>query len=168
MKKPGNYQEKVSIKPKKKNIRKNKKGVKYMETETINFIVKDKSFEKFAMMAILGSTGDAMDIKMNFFFTFWGLNLLKKKFKPKVAGMPTPMKGMGAKIFRKRMKKFGIEDPWGLIKDGVESGNLKLYPCQMTMDLMKIKHENIIEFAEDPVGAATFLEMCNGGRIVSL
>jgi peroxiredoxin family protein len=66
------------------------------------------------------------------------------------------------------MKKFGIEDPWALIKDGVESGNLKLYPCQMTMDLMGIKAENIIDFAEEPVGAASFLEMSNGGRIVSL
>ena len=150
-----------------KTIKKNKKKVVYV-ADTINYIVKDKSFEKFAMMAILGSTGDAMDIKMNFFFTFWGLELLKKGKKPKVAGMPFPMKGMGAKIFLKRMKKFGIEDPWGLIKDGVESGNLHLYPCQMTMDLMGIKREQLIPFAEDPVGAATFLEMSDGGRIVSL
>jgi peroxiredoxin family protein len=136
--------------------------------QKISFIVKDKSFEKFAMMAILGSTGDAMDIEMNFFFTFWGLELLKKGKKPKVAGMPFPMKGMGAKIFTKRMKKFGIEDPWGLIKDGVENGNLKLYPCQMTMDLMGIKREEMWDFVEDPVGAAAFLEMSEGGRIVSL
>jgi peroxiredoxin family protein len=138
------------------------------ENGTINFIVKDKSFEKFAMMAILGSTGDAMDQKMNFFFTFWGLNLLTKGYKPKVNGMPTPMKGMGAKIFRKRMKKFGIDDPMQLIKDGVENGNLKLYPCQMTMDLMGIKREDLLDWVEDPVGAASFLEMSNGGQIVSL
>jgi len=136
--------------------------------ETINYIVKDKSFEKFAMMMLLGTTADAMDIKSNFFFTFWGLNLITKGYKPKVAGMPTPMKGMGAKIFRKRMAKFGIEDPWGMIKDAVENGNMKLYPCQMTMDLMKIKAEDIVEFAEEPVGAATFLEMCADGKMVSL
>lgn len=136
--------------------------------ETVNFIVKDKSFEKFAMMMILGTTGDAMDIKMNFFFTFWGLNLLKKKFKPKVAGMPFPMKGMAAKMFRKRMKKFGIEDIWGMIKDAVDNGNMKLFPCQMTMDLMGIKREDLLDWVEDPVGAATFLEMSDGGRIVSL
>ncbi|MHA1916076.1 MAG: DsrE/DsrF/DrsH-like family protein [Promethearchaeota archaeon] len=136
--------------------------------ETVNFIVKDKSFEKFAMMMILGTTGDAMDIKMNFFFTFWGLNLLKKKFKPKVAGMPFPMKGMAAKMFKKRMKKFGIDDIWGMIKDGVDSGNMKLFPCQMTMDLMGIKREDLLDWVEDPVGAATFLEMSDGGRIVSL
>ena len=136
--------------------------------ETINFIVKDKSFEKFGMMMILGTTGDAMDVKMNFFFTFWGLNLLTKKFKPKVAGMPFPMKGMGAKIFLKRMAKFGIEDPMGMIKEAVENGNMKLYPCQMTMDLMGIKREDLLDFVEEPVGAASFLEMSNGGRIVSL
>jgi len=135
---------------------------------TINYIVKDKSFEKFAMMMLLGTTADAMETKSNFFFTFWGLNLLTKKFKPKVAGMPWPMKGMGAKIFRKRMAKFGIEDPWGMIKDAIDNGNMKLFPCQMTMDLMGIKREDLHDFVEDPVGAATFLEMCDGGQIVSL
>ncbi|MFX0074933.1 MAG: DsrE/DsrF/DrsH-like family protein [Candidatus Hermodarchaeota archaeon] len=136
--------------------------------ETINYIVKDKSFEKFAMMMLLGTTADAMDTKSNFFFTFWGLNLLKKNFKPKVAGMPTPMKGMAAGMFKKRMAKFGIEDPWGMIKDAVDNGNMKLFPCQMTMDLMGIKREEMWDFVEDPVGAATFLEMSEGGKIVSL
>ncbi|MFW9773473.1 MAG: DsrE/DsrF/DrsH-like family protein, partial [Candidatus Thorarchaeota archaeon] len=96
--------------------------------EKMNFIVKDKSFEKFMMMTILGTTGSAMDVEMNFFFTFWGLNLLKKKFKPKVAGMPTPMKGMAAGMFRKRLKKFGMEDPWALIKEAIDEGKMKLYP----------------------------------------
>ena len=136
--------------------------------QTINFIVKDKSFEKFAMMMLLGTTADAMDTKTNFFFTFWGLRLLTKKFKPKVAGMPFPMKGMAAGMFKKRMAKFGIEDPWGMIKDAVDNGNMKLFPCQMTMDLMGIKREEMLDFVEDPVGAATFLEMSEGGRIVSL
>ncbi|MFX1392425.1 MAG: DsrE/DsrF/DrsH-like family protein [Promethearchaeota archaeon] len=135
--------------------------------EKISFIVKDKSFEKFMMMMILGTTSDAMDIKTNFFFTFWGLNLLKKKFKPKVAGMPI-MKKMAAKMFRKRLKKFGIDDPWELIKESIENGNMKLYPCQMTMDLMGIKREELWDFVEEPVGAASFLEMSNGARIVSL
>jgi len=97
-----------------------------------------------------------------------GLNLLKKKFKPKVAGMPFPMKGMAAKMFLKRLKKFGWTDPWEMIKESIENGNLKLYPCQMTMDLMGIKREDLVDFVEEPVGAATFLEMSEDGRIVSL
>jgi peroxiredoxin family protein len=136
--------------------------------EKMNFIVKDKSFEKFMMMTILGTTGAAMDKEMNFFFTFWGLNLLKKKFKPKVAGMPAPMKRMATGMFRKKMKSFGMEDPWALIKEAVDAGKMKLYPCQMTMDLMGIKREEMWDFVEDPIGAAGFLEMSDGSQVVSL
>ncbi len=138
------------------------------ESNKVTFIVSDKSFEKFGMMLILGTTGDAMDYEMNFFFTFWGLFQLKKKFKPKVAGMPFPMKGMAAWMFKKKLAKFGMDDPWGLIKEAVDSGNVKLYPCQMTMDLMGIKREDLIDWCEEPVGAAAFLEIGDGGRIVSL
>ena len=136
--------------------------------EDISFIVSDRSFEKFGMMLILGTTGDAMDIKMNFFFTFWGLHLLRRKFKPKASGMPTAMKGIGGKIFSKRLAKFGMEDPWGMIKEAVENGNMKLYPCQMTMDLMGIKREEMWDFVEDPIGAAGFLELSENAKIVSL
>jgi len=136
--------------------------------EKISFIVSDKSFEKFMMMTILGTTGSAMDTEMNFFFTFWGLELLKKGKKPKVQGMPFPMKGMAAKMFRKKLKNFGWDDPVEMIKDAVEEGNMKLYPCQMTMDLMGIKREELFDFVEDPVGAASFLEISEGGRVVSL
>jgi len=136
--------------------------------EKINFIVKDKSFEKFMMMVILGTTGGAMDMEMNFFFTFWGLYLLKKKHKPKVAGMPFPMKGMATRMFKKRLKKFGLENSWELIKEAIEDGKMKLYPCQMTMDLMGIKREEMWDFIEEPIGAAAFLEMGEDAKIVSL
>lgn len=134
----------------------------------INFIIKDKSFEKFMMMTILGTTGNAMDIEMNFFCTFWGLFLLKKNFKPKVAGAPFPFKGIAAKVFKKRLKKTGIDDAWGLIKEAVADGKMKLYPCTTTMDLMGIKLEDMVDFVETPIGAAGFLEMGEEGHIVSL
>ena len=50
------------------------------ESNKVSFIVSEKSFEKFGMMLILGTTGAAMEYKMNFFFTFWGLYQLKRKF----------------------------------------------------------------------------------------
>lgn len=134
----------------------------------ISFIVKDKSFEKFMMMVILGTTGNAMDIEMNFFFTFWGLFLLKKDFKPKVAGAPFPFKGIAAKVFKKRLKKTGIDDAWELIREAVADGKMKLYPCTTTMDLMGIKLEDMVDFVEKPIGAAGFLEMGENADIVSL
>jgi peroxiredoxin family protein len=128
----------------------------------LSFIVTQKSFEKFMMMVILGSTGSAMDVEMNFFFTFWGLYLLKKKFKAKVEGMPFPMKGLATGMFKKKMKSFGITDPWGMIHDGVKDGKIHLYPCSMTMDMMGVKKTDFWDFVEEPVGAAAFLEIADG------
>ena len=71
-------------------------------------------------------------------------------------------------MFKKRLKKFGMDDPWELIKEAVEDGKMKLYPCQMTMDLMNIKREEMWDFVEDPIGAAGFIEMSDGGQVVSL
>ena len=139
-----------------------------MENKNVTIVVHSGDFDKIMSAFIIGNGFLSMGFQVTLFFTFWGLNLLKKKFKPKVAGMPFPMKGMAAKMFKKRMKKFGIDDIWGMIKDAVDSGNMKLFPCQMTMDLMGIKREELLDWVEDPVGAATFLEMSDGGRIVSL
>jgi peroxiredoxin family protein len=55
-----------------------------------------------------------------------------------------------------------------MIKEAVENGNVKLYPCQMTMDLMGIKREEMWDFVEDPIGAAGFLELSADAKIVSL
>jgi peroxiredoxin family protein len=140
----------------------------------INFIVKDYNYEKFMMMVILGTTGDSMDIEMNFFCTFWGLYILKKKSKPKVSnipwrGIPMPTRTAATKVFKKRMKKYGIDDPWGIVKEAVTEGKMKLYPCTTTMELMGIKREQMLDYVEEPIGAAGFLEICDGAdAIISL
>jgi peroxiredoxin family protein len=36
---------------------------------------------------------------------------------------------------------------------------VKIYPCQMTMDLFGLKKEDLIDGLEDPVGAATMLQL---------
>ena len=127
------------------------------------FIVGSKSFEKMMMPLIISQTADAMDVEVHIFFTFWGLQLLKKGAadKTKVAGMPFPMKGMAASMFKKRLKKFGTEKPSLLIKELVEGGNVHLYACNMTMELMGVKKEDLIPEVKHIVGAAKFLELCD-------
>ena len=132
----------------------------------MNFIVSDKSFEKFMMQVILGTTGSAMETEMNFFFTFWGLNLLKKKNSPRVAGMPFGMRRMATWMFKRKLKGFGYDDVREMIKDAVEEGNLHLYPCSMTMEMLGIERNDLHEFVEDPVGAAKFLEICDDADAV--
>lgn len=133
-----------------------------------NFIMSKNSFEDFGKMVILGTTGAAMDVEMNFFFTFWGLFLIKKRYTPKVQAFPWPMNGMGTMIFKKMMKGFGYDDMWKMVEEGVKEGKIHLLPCSMTLDMMKkmLGKFPLLPFCEQPVGAAKFLEMCEDADVV--
>jgi peroxiredoxin family protein len=131
-----------------------------------NFIVSSNSFEKFAMMVILGTTGAAMEIEMNFFFTFWGLFLLKKGYNPKVQAFPWPMNAMGSAMFKGKLKGYGYEDVWKMLRDGIKDGKIHLFPCSMTMEMLGIKEKDMQEGVEKAVGAAAFLEMCDDANHV--
>jgi peroxiredoxin family protein len=133
------------------------------------FIIANNDFETFNKMVILGTTAAALDIECDFFFTFWGLYLLKKKYKPKVSGMGSLMAGMATSMFSKKMKQAGIVNPVGMLKEAHDTGKLKLYPCSMTLDMLatmpmsfKLRKEDMLDFVEEPVGAAAFLEICDG------
>ncbi len=127
------------------------------------FIVGSKSFEKMMMPFIIAQTAEAMDVEVHIFYTFWGLELLKKgkADKTKVAGMPFPMKGMAAWMFKKKLNNFGTPNPSKLIKELVEGGMVHLWACNMTMELMGVKKEDLIPEVEGIVGAAKFLELAD-------
>lgn len=131
----------------------------------------DKAIASF----IIANGAAAMGNKVNMFFTFWGLNVLrknekvrvKKDFISKMFGMMMPrgskklglskmnMMGMGPKMIRAVMKSQNVYSLEELIKQAVDSG-VKIIACQMSMDVMGIKEEELIEGVEVG-GVATML-----------
>ncbi|MBT3662677.1 MAG: peroxiredoxin family protein [Candidatus Marinimicrobia bacterium] len=135
---------------------------------------------------ILASTAAAMDMEVQIFFTFYGLTLLKKDIKAKVAPatnpampmkmpfgpkgfqdfewpMPNVLMGnmpgfetMATSLMKKTFKNKGVATIEELREICVESG-VKLIGCQMTMDVFGFEKEEFID-GVDVGGAATFLE----------
>ena len=126
---------------------------------------------------ILASTAAALGYETQIFFTFYGLQLLKKNLKLSVSplgnpGMPMPMgmdkwfpvigtaiPGMQAimtVMMKAKMKKKGIASIPELRELCLE-GEVKLIACQMTVDLFDIKSSDLIDNI-DYAGAATFFE----------
>jgi len=135
---------------------------------------------------ILASTAAALGYEAQIFFTFYGLNLLKKKVDLKISplgnpGMPMPMgmdkwfptlgtalpgmEGMMTGMMKKKMKDKGVASVEELRGLCIEA-DVKLIACQMTVDLFDFKKDDLIEDIELG-GAATFFEFA-GEADVSL
>lgn len=129
-----------------------------------NIIVFSGDLDKAIASFIIANAAAAMGRKVTMFFTFWGLNMLrkpkkikvKKNFISKMFAMMMPrgsgklklsnmnMMGMGAKMIRKVMKGKNISSLEDLIQSAMENG-VELVACTMSMDVMGIKQEELID-----------------------
>lgn len=112
---------------------------------------------------IIANGAASMGRKVTMFFTFWGLNILRKPEKVKVNkgimdrmfGMMMPrgskklklsnmnMLGMGGRMIRKVMKNKNVSSLEELIQSAIDSG-IEIVACQMSMDVMGIRKEELI------------------------
>lgn len=117
-----------------------------------------------------------MGYEVTLFFTFWGLNILRKKgpvsvrknIVEKMFGwmMPqgpdhlklsqTHMGGMGAAMIKGIMKKKNVASLPELMQSAIDNG-VKIVACSMSMDLMGIKREELIEGIEEG-GVAMYID----------
>lgn len=122
--------------------------------------------------------------KASMFFTFWGLNLLrrnekvsvKKNLIEKMFGWMMPrgthkaklsqmhMAGMGTAMIKGIMKKHNVDALPVMLQTALDNG-VRLMACQMSMDLMGIKREELIDGIET-VGVATMLAASDDSNAV--
>ena len=139
------------------------------------FVVFSGDLDKTIAAFIIANGAAAMGRKVTMFFTFWGLNILRKPKKVKVAksfiekmfGMMMPrgttklglsrmnMGGAGAKMIRGIMKQKGISSLEELVESAKAHG-VRIVACQMSMDIMGIHQEELIDGVELG-GVATFI-----------
>lgn len=129
---------------------------------------------------ILSTAAAAMDMEAAIFFTFYGLEILKKGKAdhlqvapianpampvpmPNIIGMLPGMTAMATTMMNSWMSKAKVAKLSELLDIAVESG-VKLIACQMTMDVMGIKKEDLMAGIEIG-GAATFLEFASKNAI---
>ena len=113
---------------------------------------------------------------MTVFFTFWGLNAIKKEQKPKVRkdifgkmfGMMLPsdsrklklskmnMGGIGSKMMRYVMKQKGVDSLESLRQQAIANG-VEFIACQMSMEVMGIKREELLDCVTIG-GVATYMD----------
>jgi NADPH-dependent 2,4-dienoyl-CoA reductase/sulfur reductase-like enzyme/peroxiredoxin family protein/rhodanese-related sulfurtransferase/TusA-related sulfurtransferase len=140
-----------------------------------SIIVFSGDLDKALASFIIANGAAAMGRRVTMFFTFWGLNILrrservkvKKSFIERMFGAMMPrgtgkltlskmnMLGMGSKMMKGIMKKKNVASLDELIAQAKKSG-VKLVACTMSMDVMGIREEELIDGVE-LAGVASYL-----------
>jgi peroxiredoxin family protein len=127
------------------------------ESKKMAIIVHSGTMDKLYPVFMLASSGSAMDMEIHLFFTFWGLNALKKGGLDG-AKLPGVM-SLGTGTMKGRIRDAKVPTLTELLRMCREMGKLKIYACSTTMELMKIKEEELIPEVDDIVGATVFLDI---------
>jgi len=132
------------------------------------------SLDQIWPTTILATTAAASGMESSVFFTFWGLfaivkpgvrvtgeNWMQKMMSVMNPGSAEKAKlshyhfaGAGPAMFKKLADDHHVAKPEELISLATDLG-VRLIPCQMTMDLLGLKREDLIDGLEEPIGAAT-------------
>lgn len=116
------------------------------------------------------------------FFTFWGLNVIKKVKKPAVKkdllgrmfGLMLPaslhrlalsklhMAGLGTTLMKGRMKSLRIDSLQQML-DSAQKAGVRLVACTMSMEVMGVKKEELVDGVEAG-GVAAMLEAADSSR----
>jgi len=121
------------------------------------YVVHSGTLDKLYPVFMLASTGGAMDAEVHLFFTFWGLDAVKKGGLDK-AKLPGIM-SVGTGMMKGKIKKVGVPSLPELLKMCRDTENVKIYACSTTMAMMDVKEEELIDEVDEIVGAATFLDL---------
>ena len=139
----------------------------------------DKTLATFVLANGAAATGK----KVSIFFTFWGLNAIKKVHKPKVKkdifgrmfGWMLPadstqlalskmnMLGIGSKMMRYLMRKKGVDSLETLRQQAIDQG-VEFIACQMSMDVMGIKREELLDNVTVG-GVASYMERAEQANV---
>lgn len=147
------------------------------------FILFSDDLDKTLATFVLANGAAATGKKVSIFFTFWGLNAIKKSHKPKVNkdfwgrmfGLMLPsdstklplsqmnMMGIGAKLMRFIMKRKSVDSLESLRQQAIDNG-VEFIACQMSMDVMGVKREELLD--EVTVGGvATYMDRAEQANV---
>jgi peroxiredoxin family protein len=158
----------------------------------IAFICSKGNLDMAYPALVMGWAALGNGIDVTIFFTFWGLDMIRKlrvdhleippvantSMKMSMMGVDTGNLGipnwMGAlpgmtafatKLMKDKMTKLGVPPVREYIQMLVDGG-AKLYACKMSVDMMDLKQEDFVDGVLDIVTAGDFMDMTEGAQIV--
>lgn len=133
--------------------------------DKMTIIVHSGDMDKLYSALILGNGALAMGMDASLFFTFWGLLRLKKGGLEKGPLSKMNLLGLGRWMIKKKMREAKVAPLETLLRDFKELGG-KIIACDMTMDVMGIKSEDLRqELVDDCGGVGAYIKEAKDSSI---
>jgi peroxiredoxin family protein len=120
--------------------------------ERTTIVLHSGDMDKVFSALIIGNGSLSMGMEATIYFTFWGLQRLKKGGLDRGKLSKMNIFGLGRSMVRSRMAKAGVADLEKMMSDYKELGG-KIIACEMTMEVMGIKKEDLRLDLIDEFGA---------------
>ena len=153
------------------------------EQNKLSLIAFSGDFDKLTAVFTLATGAAAVGYEVNIFFTFWGLDAIKRKrgrsfigsncltkiFGFMMGGLSVApnsrfnFSGIGPQIFRSLMRKKNVATLEELV-DAANALGVNLYACEMATHVLGLEKKDFIQEVKDVLGVATFLKISEGGQ----
>ena len=161
------------------------------QTRKMAFICSKGNLDMAYPALIMGWAALGVGVDVTIFFTFWGLDLIRKDRVDKLglppvgnASMRTGMMGfpfdvgipqlvgvlpgmtaVATALMKGKMKQMDVP-PVREMLEMLHDAGARLYACKMTVDMAGLKKEDFLDIVDDIVTATDFIEMTEGAQIV--
>lgn len=162
------------------------------ETRKVAFICSKGDLDMAYPALIMGWAALGNGIDVTIFFTFWGMDLIRKDRQdclevapvgntsmkmsmmgvntgnlgiPQIMGVLPGMTAFATKLMKDKMTKLGVP-PVGEYLQMMVDGGAKLYACKMTVDMFGLKKADFVDGVCDIVTASDFMDMTEGAQVI--
>jgi peroxiredoxin family protein len=162
------------------------------ETRKVAFICSKGDLDMAYPALIMGWAALGNGIDVTIFFTFWGMDMIRKSRVdnlqiapvantsmkmsmmgvksdnlgiPNIMGMLPGMTAFATKLMKDKMTDLQVP-PVSEYLQMLVDGGAKLYACKMSVDMMNLKKEDFVDGIIDIVTASDFMDMTHGAQVI--
>ncbi len=144
---------------------KDMQGINPQKQNKATIIVHSGDMDKMYSALIIGNGALSMGMEVSLYFTFFGLQRLKKGGLEKGSLSKRHMMGLGKMMIKKKMEKANVASLEKMITDFKELGG-KILACDMTMEVMGVKREDLRQdLISDYCSVGTYIQEAMESRI---
>ncbi|NUQ82773.1 MAG: DsrE/DsrF/DrsH-like family protein [Bacteroidetes bacterium] len=150
------------------------------ENRKVSIICSKGTLDMALPAFIMGNAARMSGIEVHIFFTFWGMDIIKKSTMNKLhvatvgnpaMGIPTMigglpgMENLATAMMKKQLQELDIPDIPEWLEMMSDAG-AHLWACQLAADMFKLKKEDLDDHIEEIISAVDFFDKAEGGQII--